>query len=117
VRWIRRPSSTDLSATSCDNLRTPTPWPNVGDYEGWTGLSPPATYPSTVGHEMHSPASIYLGTSPAYIGTTQIPLGPRPYGSTGKGPGRTRKHDEPPSQRKSKSIHEHNMNDEASSQV
>ena len=25
--------------------------PNVGDYEGWIGLSPPATYPSTMGHE------------------------------------------------------------------
>jgi hypothetical protein len=44
-----------------------------GDYEGRIGLSPPAAYPSTVGHEMHSPASIYAGTSPAYIGTTQTP--------------------------------------------
>jgi hypothetical protein len=23
----------------------------VGEYEGWTGLSPPATYPSTMGNE------------------------------------------------------------------
>jgi hypothetical protein len=45
------------------------------------------------------------------------PLGPWPYGSTGKGFGRTWKHDEPPSQHKSKSIHGHNMNDKASSQV
>jgi hypothetical protein len=24
---------------------------NVGDYKGWTWLSPPTAYPSTVGHE------------------------------------------------------------------
>jgi hypothetical protein len=117
VRWIRRPPSIALPATSYDNLRTPTPWLNVGDYEGRIGLSPPVAYPSTVGHEMHSPAPIYLGTSPTYIGTTQIPPGPRPYGSTGKGLGRTRKDDEPPPQHKSKSIHEHSMNDKALSQV
>jgi hypothetical protein len=80
-------------------------------------LSPPAAYPSTVGHEMHSPTPIYLGTSPTYIVTTQIRLGPRPYGSTGKGLGCTRKHDEPPPQHKSISIHEHGMNDKALSQV
>jgi hypothetical protein len=39
-----------------------------------------------------------MGTSPTYIVTTQIPLGPRPYRSTGKGLERTRKHDEPPPQ-------------------
>ena len=27
---------------------TPTPYPNMGDYEGRIGLSPPAAYPSTV---------------------------------------------------------------------
>jgi hypothetical protein len=115
VRWIRRPPSTGLLATSCDNLRTPAPLLNVGDYEGWTWLSPPTAYPSTVGHEMYSPTPIYLGTSPAYIGTTETPWGPRPYGSTGKGFGHTRKHDEPPPQHKSKSIHEHTMNNKASS--
>ena len=26
-------------------------YPDVGDYKGRTGLSPPAAYPSTVGHE------------------------------------------------------------------
>ena len=117
MRWITRPPSIGLPATSCDNLRTPTPWPNVGDYEGRKGLSPPAFYPSTVGHEMHSPALIYLGTSTTYIATTQVPLGARPYGSIGKGLGCTRKHDEPPPQHKSKSIHEHNMNNEALSQM
>ena len=24
---------------------------NAGDYKGWTGLSPPTSYPSTMGHE------------------------------------------------------------------
>ena len=28
-----------------------TSYPNVADYKGWTGLSPPAAYPSTVGYE------------------------------------------------------------------
>jgi hypothetical protein len=117
VRWIRRPPSTGLPATSCDNLRTSTLWPNVGDYEGRTGLSPPAAYPSTVGHEMHSSAPTYPGTSPTYIGTTQIPSSLRPYGLIGKGLRRTRKYDEPPPQHKSKSVHVHGMNDKALSQV
>ena len=28
-------------------------YPDVGDYKGRTGLSPPAAYPSTVGHEVN----------------------------------------------------------------
>ena len=28
-----------------------TPYPNMRDYEGWIGLSPPVAYPSTVGYE------------------------------------------------------------------
>jgi hypothetical protein len=27
------------------------PYPNMGDYKGWIGLSPPAAYPSTVEYE------------------------------------------------------------------
>jgi hypothetical protein len=65
------------------------------------------------GNGMQSPAPIYLGTSPAYIVTAQIPRGPRPNGSTGKGLGRTQRHDEPPPQHKSISIHEYDMNMEA----
>jgi hypothetical protein len=109
VWWIRRPPSTGLPATSCDNLRSPTPWTNVGEFKGRTWLSPPVTYPLTVGHEMHSPATIYPGTSSAYIMTTQFPLGPQPYGSTGKRLGRTQKHDEPPPQHTNSSTHEHDM--------
>jgi hypothetical protein len=108
--------STGLPATSCDNLRTPTPWPNVRDYEGWTGLShlPPTPQPCDM-KCIHPP--LYPATSPAYIETTQVLSSPRPYGSIGKGLGRTRKHDEPPPQHKSKSIHEHGMIDKALSQV
>jgi hypothetical protein len=71
-----------------------------GEYEGRTWLSSPVAYPSTVGHEMHSPAPIYPDISPAYIVTTQIPRGPRPYGSIGKELGHTWKYDEPPPQHK-----------------
>jgi hypothetical protein len=28
-----------------------TSYPNVGDYKGWTRLSPPVAYPSTGGYE------------------------------------------------------------------
>jgi hypothetical protein len=117
VRWIGRPPSTGLPATSCDNLRTPTPWPNMGEFKGQTGLSPPSAYPSTVGHEMHPPATIYPGTSPAYVMTTQIPPGLRPYGSTGKRLGRTQRHDEPPPPHTNSSTHEHDMNMKAPSQL
>ena len=27
------------------------PYLDMGDYEGWTGLSPPTAYPSTMGYE------------------------------------------------------------------
>jgi hypothetical protein len=57
----------------------------MGDYEGRTELSPPAAYPSTVGHEMHSPTPIYPGTSAAFIGTTQTPRVPDPTDRQGKG--------------------------------
>jgi hypothetical protein len=46
------------------------------------------------GMQSHTP--IYLGTSPVYIVTTQVPRGPRPYGSICKELGCTRRHDEPP---------------------
>jgi hypothetical protein len=28
-------------------------YPNMGDCKGWIGLSPPAAYPSTIGHEVN----------------------------------------------------------------
>jgi hypothetical protein len=28
-----------------------TPYPDMADYEGWIELSPPATYPSTMGYK------------------------------------------------------------------
>jgi hypothetical protein len=57
-------------------LRTPTPQSNVGECKGWTGLSPPAHLPLHHGKGMQSPATIYSGTLPAYIVTTQVPRGP-----------------------------------------
>jgi hypothetical protein len=41
----------------------------MGDYEGWTGLSPPAAYPSTVGHEANKVASS-LDTTSTLLTTT-----------------------------------------------
>jgi hypothetical protein len=50
----------------------------MGDYERWTGLSPPAAYPSTMEREMYSPIPPYPSTMLAYIETTQIPWVPDP---------------------------------------
>jgi hypothetical protein len=41
--------------------------------------------------------------------TTQVPPGLRPYGSTGKRLGHTRKLDEPPPQHTNSSTHDHDM--------
>jgi hypothetical protein len=49
LRWTGRSSSTGLLASTRD-FKTPTQYPNVGDYKGRTGLSPPTAYPSTVGY-------------------------------------------------------------------
>jgi hypothetical protein len=46
-----------------------------------------------------------------YRETTQVPPGPRPYESTGKGLGHTRRHDELPPQLRSNSYHIYDMND------
>jgi hypothetical protein len=43
-----RSSSTGLLASLSD-FKTPTQYPNIGDYKGRTGLSPLAAYPSTGG--------------------------------------------------------------------
>ena len=60
---------------------------------------------------MHSPIPMYPGTTPDYTETTQIPLGPLPYGSTGKELGHTRRHDERPPQLSSSSTHISYIND------
>jgi hypothetical protein len=52
---------------------TPTHQTNVGDYKGWTGLSPPTAYPSTREREMHPPIPLYPSTTPAYKKTTHTP--------------------------------------------
>jgi hypothetical protein len=46
----------------------------------------------------------------AYVENTQVPPGPRPYGSTGKELGHTRRHDEPPPQLSSNFTHIDYMN-------
>jgi hypothetical protein len=46
----------------------------------------------------------------AYVETTQVPPGPRPYGSIGKGLGHTQMHDEPSPQLSSNSTHINYMN-------
>jgi hypothetical protein len=46
----------------------------------------------------------------AYVETTQVSPGPQPYGSTDKGLGHTRRHDEPPPQLSSNSTHINYMN-------
>jgi hypothetical protein len=38
----------DRAVTTCHGS---TSYPHVGDYKGWTGLSPPVAYPLTMGHE------------------------------------------------------------------
>ena len=48
VRWTGKSPSTGLPASVRD-FKTPTQYPNVGDYKGWRGLSPPTAYPSTGG--------------------------------------------------------------------
>ena len=49
VRWMGRCLRTGLPASKRD-FKTPTQYSDVGDYKGWTSLSPPTTYPSTVGY-------------------------------------------------------------------
>jgi hypothetical protein len=40
---------TKIKMDGSEDFKTPTRYPNVGDYKGWTGLSPPSAYPSTGG--------------------------------------------------------------------
>ena len=49
LRWTGRSLSTGLPASMRD-FKTPTQYPDVEDYKGRTGLSPPTTYPSTMGY-------------------------------------------------------------------
>jgi hypothetical protein len=83
----------------------------VGDYKRQTRLSPPAAYPSTMEREMYSPVPPHPSTMLVHIETNQVPLGPRPYGSTGKGLGYTQRHDEPSPQLSSNSTHISYKND------
>jgi len=67
--------------------------------------------PLNRGIGMHPPGPLYPSTMLTYNGPTQVPPGPRPYGSTGKRLGHTRRHDETPYLDNSILIHLHSMND------
>ena len=54
----------------------------IGEWQGWTRLSPPAAIHLTEARAMQTPASAYPGTLPTYAESTQLTLGLRPYGST-----------------------------------
>jgi hypothetical protein len=47
-----------------------TPYPNVGDYEGWTGLSPPTAYPSTMEYKINEGIASSLDTTSTLLTTT-----------------------------------------------
>jgi hypothetical protein len=85
LRWTGRFPSTGLPASTRD-FKTPIQYPNVGDYKGQTGLSPPAAYPSTMGHHHIQRFPCIRAPRPC---TRKLPIspGPRPYGLTGKGYG------------------------------
>jgi hypothetical protein len=107
---IGRPPSTGLPATSCGiftNSYTPV---ECGGILGTDRAITTYRHPLDHGKGMQSPTTIYLGTSPTYIVTTQIPCSPQPYGSTSKGLGHTRRHDEPPSVPISKPQQTYGMN-------
>jgi hypothetical protein len=92
------------------DFKTPTQYPNVGDYKGQTGLSPHAAYPST-GALSYPKVPVYPSTTPVYKETTHIPPRLRPYGSTSKNMGKLKgmmNHHLNPS---STSTHTSHMND------
>ena len=43
--------ATTDSLRASDHTYSSMPYPNVGDYEGRTGQSPPTAYPSTMGYK------------------------------------------------------------------
>jgi hypothetical protein len=72
LRWTQRSLSTGLPASTRD-FKTPTQYPNMGDYEGRTGLSPPATYPSNPGALSYSKVPVHPSTTPC---TRKLPISP-----------------------------------------
>jgi hypothetical protein len=108
LRWIGRSLSTSLPASARD-FQTPTEYPNVGDYKGRTGLSPPAAYPSTVGYH-HIHRFSYTRAPRSCTKKLPIPSGPRPYGSIGKGYRQIQRNNELPPQPNPTSIHSNYMN-------
>jgi hypothetical protein len=81
----------------------------MGDYEGRTGLSPPAAYPSKPWGTIIFEGSRAPEHHTVYKETTHIPLGPWPYRLTGKGYGQPQRNDEPPPQLTPTSTHSNHM--------
>jgi hypothetical protein len=92
--WTERSLSTILPANTRD-FKTPTQYPDVGDYKGRTRLSPSAAYPSTVGYR-HIRRFPYTRAPRSCTKKLPIPPGPQPYESIGKGYRQTRRNNEPP---------------------
>jgi hypothetical protein len=104
-----RSPSTGLPASMRD-FKTPTQYPDVGNYKGWTGLSPSATYPLTVGYH-HTKGSCAPEHYARVYGNYLYPPGLQPYRLTRnnicKPEGTTNRHPNP----SSTSTHTNHMND------
>jgi hypothetical protein len=75
MRWVRKPLSTGLPATSCDNLNSYTVPERGGitkDGQGYHHLSPT---PQPWSMTMHSPIPMYPSSAFMYKETTQVPPG------------------------------------------
>ena len=105
----RRPPSTGLPATSCDNLDSYT-LQIRGGLQGTNRAVTTCRLPLNRGAPSYPKVFVHLGTMPVYKETTHIPLGLRPYGSTSIGHEQTQRNDEPPPQLSSTSTHTSHMN-------
>jgi hypothetical protein len=97
------------SPSSAIDFKTPTQYPNVGDYKGQIGLSPPTAYPSTMGycHIYRFPCTWHH----TYVPRNYLyPLGPWPYGSIGKEYRQTQRKNKSPPQPNPTSTHTNHMN-------
>jgi hypothetical protein len=74
VRWTGWPPSTGLPTSARGIYELLYEYPNVGDYKGRTGPSPPTSYPSTVEHR-HFWRFLYTEEPPSCI--RKLPVSPR----------------------------------------
>ena len=78
VRWTGRSPSTGLPASARD-FKTPTQYPDVGDYKGRIGLSPPTAYPSAGGHRH---IRRFPCTRAPRLCTKKLPISPQDFDPT-----------------------------------